>query len=90
MTEILRRFKITCIQNTNQVREETEMAAKKAVYLEVNADQYDLDQVMDKAVKDYQKNNKAALKNIDLYVKPEDGKAYYVVNDGKVTGSVDL
>ena len=66
------------------------MAAKKAVYLEVNADQYDLDQVMDKAVKDYQKNNKAGLKNIDLYVKPEDGKAYYVVNDGKVTGSVDL
>ena len=66
------------------------MAAKKAVYLAVTADQYDLDQVMDKAVKDYQKNNKAALKNIDLYVKPEDGKAYYVVNDGKVTGSVDL
>ena len=90
MTEILHRFKITCVQSTNQVREETEMAAKKAVYLEVNADQYDLDQVMDKAVKDYQKNNKAALKNIDLYVKPEDGKAYYVVNDGKVTGSVDL
>ncbi len=66
------------------------MAEKKSVYLEVNASQYDMDKVMDKAVKDYKKGNKDALKSIDLYVKPEDGKAYYVANGGKVTGSVDL
>lgn len=66
------------------------MAEKKSVYLEVNASQYDMDKVMDKAVKDYKKGNKDALKSINLYVKPEDGKAYYVANEGKVTGSVDL
>lgn len=66
------------------------MAEKKSVYLEVNASQYDMDKVMDKAVKDYKKGNKDALKSIDLYIKPEDGKAYYVANGGKVTGSVDL
>lgn len=66
------------------------MAEKKSVYLEVNANQYDMDKVMDKAVKDYKKGNKDALKSINLYVKPEDGKAYYVANGGKVTGSVEL
>lgn len=66
------------------------MAGKKTVYLEVNANQYDMDKVMDKAVKDYKKSNKDELKSIDLYVKPEDGKAYYVANDGKVKGSVAL
>ncbi len=66
------------------------MAEKKTVYLEVNANQYDMDKVMDNAVKDYKKSNKDALKSIDLYVKPEDGKAYYVANGGKVTGSVAL
>ena len=29
------------------------------------------------------------LKDIKLYVKPEENKAYYVVND-KMTGSIDL
>lgn len=66
------------------------MAGKRTVYLEVNANQYDMDKVMDKAVKDYKKGNKDALKSIDLYVKPEDGKAYYVANGGKVKGSVTL
>jgi hypothetical protein len=27
---------------------------------------------------------------LNIYAKPEEGKAYYVVNDGKYTGSVDL
>ena len=67
------------------------MAEKKTtVYVEVNDNQYDVSQVMDKASKDYKKENKGALKSIDLYIKPEDGKAYYVANGGKATGSVDL
>lgn len=67
------------------------MAEKKtSVYVEVNDTQYDVSKVMDKASKDYKKGNKGELKSIDLYIKPEDGKAYYVANGGKVTGSVDL
>ena len=31
----------------------------------------------------------APLKTVDVYVKPEEGKAYYVVN-GDVTGAVEL
>lgn len=63
---------------------------KKAVYLEVYSQQYDMDKLMEKAVKDYKANNKAAIKDINLYVKPEDQKAYYTVNDGTVNGSIDL
>ncbi|MBE5895653.1 MAG: hypothetical protein IJZ00_03850 [Lachnospiraceae bacterium] len=63
---------------------------KKTVYLEVYSQQYDMEKVMAAAVKDYKKNNKEAMKDINLYVKPEDGKAYYTANGGKVNGSVDL
>jgi chromatin remodeling complex protein RSC6 len=30
------------------------------------------------------------IKLLEIYAKPEEGKAYYVVNEGKFTGSVDL
>ncbi len=37
----------------------------------------------------YKAENKAAVKSIDVYVKPEDNAAYYVVN-AKVAGKIDL
>lgn len=30
------------------------------------------------------------IQNLEIYAKPEEGKAYYVINDGKFSGSVDL
>ncbi len=66
------------------------MAAKKSVYVEVSTSKYDVDAVMKAAVKDYKANNKVELKNINLYIKPEDGKAYYTANNNKMSGSVDL
>ena len=66
------------------------MAAKKSVYVEVSTSKYDVDAVMKAAVKDYKANNKTELKNINLYIKPEDGKAYYTANCNKISGSVDL
>lgn len=66
------------------------MATKTSVYVEVSTSKYDVDTVMKNAVKDFKKNNKVELKNINLYIKPEDGKAYYTANNDKVAGSVDL
>ena len=40
-------------------------------------------------VKKVNKAFKDKIKTLDIYVKSEEGKAYYVVN-GEVTGSVDL
>lgn len=37
----------------------------------------------------YKAENKEAVKSIDVYVKPEDNAAYYVVN-AKVSGKIDL
>lgn len=66
------------------------MASKKLVVLEVASNQYDVDKVTEKAIEDYKKNNKATLKDINVYIKPEDGKAYYTANGNKVNGAVDL
>lgn len=30
------------------------------------------------------------IKSLEIYAKPEEGKAYYVINDAKFTGDVDL
>lgn len=66
------------------------MAVKTNVFVEVNADQYNMTEVMDKAMAACKKECKGAIKNLNVYVKPEDGKAYYVANDDTITGSVDL
>lgn len=67
-----------------------ELKANVAIVLEMADRQYDMSAVSERAKEDYKANNKAELKDIKIYVKPEDGKAYYTANNGKVTGSVDL
>lgn len=32
----------------------------------------------------------SSIKSLQIYIKPEEYKAYYVINDGKYTGAVDL
>ena len=44
---------------------------------------------MEQAKAAYAAENTEAVKEIELYVKPEEKKAYYVVN-GSVSGSIDL
>ena len=67
-----------------------EYSGKTELYLEVDNAQYELAKVSEKAKADYAANNKAKLKDIKVYVKPEDGKAYYTANGGTISGSVDL
>ena len=67
-----------------------ELSAKVAVFLEVADQKYDMAEVSEKAKADYKANHKEKLNDIKVYVKPEDGKAYYTANGGKVTGSVAL
>ena len=63
---------------------------KTRVFLEYGGKQYDFDKLADQAKKDYKKSNKTELKDIEIYVKPEDGKAYYTANSDKVHGDIDL
>ena len=62
----------------------------KKVVLEMAGKQYDMEAVTEKALEDYKKNNKATVQDFNVYVKPEDGKAYYTANKDSVKGSVDL
>lgn len=63
--------------------------AKATVVLQYAGAEVKMADVLEAAKKDFAKNNTVALKTITLYVKPEDGAAYYVAN-GDITGKVNL
>lgn len=67
----------------------TEEAVKTKVVLQFEFGQYNSDEIIDKCMKVYQAENNTTIDTIDVYVKPADKKAYYVVN-GESAGSVDL
>lgn len=65
---------------------------KEAVYLQCYGEEVSIADVKEriKAVWTGELGQKvSALKSLTVYLKPEEGKAYYVINDD-VTGSVDL
>ena len=47
------------------------------------------EEVVERCIKAYEAENKTKIKTIDVYVKPADKKAYYVVNK-KSAGSIEL
>lgn len=51
--------------------------------------EFAMDAVVEAAKADFKANNKGCVRTINVYVKPEEDAAYYVVN-GKVTGKVEL
>ncbi|MCR4643078.1 MAG: DUF6465 family protein [Lachnospiraceae bacterium] len=67
-----------------------EYSGETQVFLEVDDKQYDLAVVAEKAKKNFRAKAKKKIEDIQIYVKPEDGKAYYTANHGKYSGSVDL
>ncbi len=62
---------------------------KKNVVVEFYGKQIIAKDVVDNCIAAYKAENKEAVKSIDVYVKPEDNAAYYVVN-AKVSGKIDL
>lgn len=70
-------------------------AAKKAaepkVYVQFGADESSVEAIVEKIKSDYveQGHRASSIKDLRVYLKPEDGAAYYVINE-KVAGRVDL
>ena len=60
------------------------------VFLEVAENQYDCEAVEAKVKADLKKKSRAAIKDLKIYIKPEDGKAYYTANEGKISGDVEI
>ena len=61
------------------------------VYLQFGADEWLVADLTDRVKAAYaaEGHRLSAIKKLSLYVKPEERKAYYVINE-KATGSIDL
>jgi len=58
------------------------------VYLQWNEQEVSFAELVEKAKADYKAQHKGVIRSCKVYVKPEDGMAYYVIND--VEGKVAL
>ena len=58
------------------------------VYVEFGTSQYNITDVIERAKADYRATHKVGVQSCKVYVKPEEGAAYYVIN--KVSGKLDL
>ena len=63
----------------------------EAIFLQVGGREWNTAQLRDQAVAAYvaEGHRASSIKSFRLYVKPEERKAYYVVND-KYTGSIEF
>ena len=50
------------------------------LYVELNGKQYNITDVIDRAKADYRATHKVGVQSCKVYVKPEEGTAYYVIN----------
>ena len=50
------------------------------VYIQWMGQEVSTAQLVEKARADYKANNKGAIRSCKLYIKPEDGMVYYVIN----------
>lgn len=74
------------------VKAETKKIEKKdEVFVQFAGEEYVVEEVMEKAKAAYiaEGHRASAIKSVRLYIKPEERKAYYVIND-KAAGSIDL
>lgn len=64
---------------------------KEEVFVQFAGEEYSVEEVMEKAKAAYvaEGHRAAAIKSVRLYIKPEEHKAYYVINE-KAAGSIDL
>ena len=64
-------------------------APKECVHVQFSGSDWIVADLIEQAKAAYAAENTEAVKEIELYVKPEENKAYYVINGG-VSGSIDL
>ena len=71
-------------------KEYTKLALKET-YIQVAGNEYKETEILKKVEESFlaADHKITSMKSLQLYVKPEDGAAYYVVN-GEITGRVDL
>lgn len=58
------------------------------LYVEAGMKQYNVTDIVERAKADYRSTHKVGVQSCKIYVKPEEGAAYYVIN--KVEGKLEL
>ena len=58
------------------------------LYVEFGSKQYNITDIIDRAKADYRATHKVGVQSCKVYIKPEEGAAYYVIN--KVSGKLEL
>lgn len=80
------------VEKKASAKTETKNVEKKdEVFVQFAGEEYVVEEVMEKAKAAYvaEGHRASAIKSVRLYIKPEERKAYYVIND-KAAGSIDL
>lgn len=79
-------------QTAEKTTKKVEKAEKQeAVYVQVAGEEFVVEEAMEKAKAAYvaEGHRVSTIKSVRLYIKPEERKAYYVINE-KAAGSIDL
>lgn len=80
------------VNKKTAAKEEAKKVEKKdEVFVQFAGEEYAVAEVMEKAKAAYvaEGHRASAVKSVRLYIKPEERKAYYVINE-KAAGSIDL
>ena len=83
---------VKTVEKKKPVKRETKVAEKKdEVYVQFAGEEFEVQEVMERAKAAYvaEGHRACAIKSVRLYIKPEERKAYYVINE-KAAGSIDL
>ncbi|MBQ8316438.1 MAG: hypothetical protein IJ427_00790 [Lachnospiraceae bacterium] len=78
-------------KNTTAKTETKKVEKKDEVFVQFAGEEFAVEEVMEKAKAAYiaEGHRASAIKSVRLYIKPEERKAYYVIND-KAAGSIEL
>ena len=78
-------------KTTDAKAEAKKVEKKDEVFVQFAGEEFVVEDVMEKAKAAYvaEGHRACAIKSVRLYIKPEEKKAYYVIND-KAAGSIEL
>lgn len=70
-------------------KSEKPVVKKETVFVQFAGKEINMDTIVESARADFKANHTGNVRKLEIYVKPEEHAAYYVVNS-KTTGKIDL
>jgi hypothetical protein len=79
------------IKHKRKEKAEIPANAEETVFLQYNGQELDIAELKERIIAAYVEagHRRGRISKLNLYIKPEDHKAYYVIND-KISGSIDF